>query len=915
MEVEGYPNCAALKSHKILPRRRILSNDVKKPLKNGLRLDTLHRYDSGDDGLSKQIHSWIPEPPQMHNGVARSLPLTPPLLTRDDEKTNKSTHSANSSDKRGITNGADRTPDLSTPVNHRSPPTPDTTPPRQLDKTTVLLTPFSSLQVASSRAESFQTAREQLSSDDEDQQSSAPSSHILPRKWLRKSCATDQEDVGLGLDFESTDEGSTSIPAPRKKQHHYDAFLAFDGSWGNSREDANDTSSSATELGAQHSKNLAGGLMRDQESTLGTVSETTTKEYTSNHAERVSPRVTHKSRNSSLNDSMERSVGSRSQPSQEEDDLDAKIRQIDNRRLSQMSAASTVVEAIVVDKTPRRQHTLRHTSKNLSLRNVSLTSNDSNRSSVISTLDEPVHRLIHHKKKLSQTGHRYSTMSDNVLTSGTTFAKDHFQSLPVEAVPQRRSSLKASNKESPEITPSGQKKIRRSSRPATAPEGTFEDQEYLRGRLRARAPIMFPNMSRPNGSKTRQLPPAIPTRSSSLSAPTSRNVSRTTSLTSTSLHAHNMQLESQLNQAQPAADAPIEIPAEAAVTESRPSHSAERSGEYWSSLHPPSMRLTPFSLASIQSSTPGTLEVNEATAISIYPHNNKSILVVQQMARQGSEDTPERFATIVESTNINTTEPLTPPPTARPKQQVDSPLRNPREAPEPPAFTIIPPTPMPPNGGPTEGVSRSPSVTAGSGRFGMVKRALSARRYSESFISPLARSLSKRNTSATRRQVVNDENSNNKLSPFWRPRGFWDDLSDSESDFGNDGLLVHNTNDNSLKRTISGGAASIGRRFGSLKHKYTTPRFERNGVRIERNWTQESIMGNNNAYDHEGRNRNTGIMAKLGHHVQFPKPINAIQDRFEQWQIKRNEDKREKERARLRRSIGTIIVHPDARIA
>ncbi|MCJ1358612.1 MAG: hypothetical protein MMC33_008612 [Icmadophila ericetorum] len=913
METEGYPNCAALKSHKVLPRSRIISNGVKNSTKNGLRLGTLQNYNGGGDGLSRQIHRWIPEPPQMHNAVAKSLPLTPPLLTRDDEKV-KSLHSAHLLDARELTNGADRTSDISTPVNQRSPPTPDTTPPRQSNKTTALSPPFLGLQVASSRTESFQTAREQLSSDDEDQHSSVPSSYVLPRKWLSNSRATDLRDIGLGLDFESTDEGSTSAPAPRKRHHQYDAFLAFDGSWGNNKEDANDTSSSATELGAQHSKIVARKTMREQDSTIGTVSETRAKGHASDHTNSVSPlqKAAQKSRNSSLNDSAEHSVGANSQPSQEDADLDAKIRQIDNRRLSQMSAASTVVEALVVDKTPQRRHTLRHTSKNLSLRNVSLTSNDSNRSSVISTTEEPVHRLIHHKKKLSQTGHRYSTMSDNILTAGSTFAKDYHQSLPVEAVPQRRSSLKASNAEIPQRTP-GQTRLRRTSRPATAPEGTVEDQEYLRGRLRTRAPIMFPNMSKPNRSKTRQLPPAIPTRSSSLSAPTSRNVSRTTSLTSTSLHAHNMQLESQLSQPQPAIEAPTEAPAEVPVAESRPSLSADRSGEYWSSLHPPSMRLTPFSLASIQSSTPGTLEVNEATAISIYPHNNKSILVVQQIARQDSDDTPERFATIVESTNINTTEPLTPPPTARPKQQVDSPLRNPREAPEPPAFTIIPPTPIPPNRAATEGSSRSASVSTGSGRFGIVRRALSARRYSESFISPLARSLSKRNPPTTRRHNINDDATNNKLSPFWRPRGFWDDLSESESDFGNDGLLVHNANDKSLKRTISGGAASIGRRFGSLKQKYAAPRFDRNGIQKDRTWTQESTTGNR-WHDHQGRNQNTSIMAKLGNQVQIQKSFSAIHDRFEQWQTKRSEEKREKERARLRRSIGTIIVHPDARI-
>ncbi|KAF2621532.1 hypothetical protein BU25DRAFT_416064 [Macroventuria anomochaeta] len=236
---------------------------------------------------------------------------------------------------------------------------------------------------------------------------------------------------------------------------------------------------------------------------------------------------------------------------------------------------------------------------------------------------------------------------------------------------------------------------------------------------------------------------------------------------------------------------------------------------------------TPFSQFS---DTP--IEVSEATAVNIYPHNNNSLLVVQQPSRvnslmpeprqltdgayfgpqddvelrqellrtptppfvdamEGHQDSPQ-----VPTQPTLTFEPSTPPMQIDLPQPdgVDSPLKNPRSAPEPPKIMFIPPTPAeelerPLEVGPPGPPKRSDSHPQR--RLSLVQR---ARRYSDNFISPfLARASSNRgryySESHTRSQsshrnpdipTVNDEDGT--LHPFWRPRGFWDGFEDSESD-------------------------------------------------------------------------------------------------------------------------------------
>lgn len=256
--------------------------------------------------------------------------------------------------------------------------------------------------------------------------------------------------------------------------------------------------------------------------------------------------------------------------------------------------------------------------------------------------------------------------------------------------------------------------------------------------------------------------------------------------------------------------------------------SASRTEEHANARHLYSQS-TPFSQFS------DTVEVTEATAVSIYPHNNNSLLVVQQSrgnsllpeqrqltgntyltpqddrevrksptppfvdADEAPQEAREEFDEPYPQPTL-TFEPSTPPMQSDLPQPdgVDSPLENPRDPPEPPKINFIPPTPMeelekelvPGPPGPPERSDSHPQR-----RLSVLQR---ARRYSDNLITPLfARAPNNRtrfdNDSHrhTHRNPsvpsVNDEDGT--LHPFWRPRGFWDGFEDgdSESD-GEEGL-------------------------------------------------------------------------------------------------------------------------------
>ena len=352
-----------------------------------------------------------------------------------------------------------------------------------------------------------------------------------------------------------------------------------------------------------------------------------------------------------------------------------------------------------------------------------------------------------------------------------------------------------------------------------------------------------------------------------------------------------------------------------------------KSGE-WSALRPRSALFTPFSLRSAHSSTPGTLEVNEATAISIYPHTNKSILVIQEMPGNGLSETSAIIAG-----NANIALPVPPPPVVIEEfpTRPHVPLQNPREPPKPPDLNIIPPTPS--NGPRTPEADlqlpQSSPKNRLSGTISVVKRAISTRRYSAPSVLPRYQSLVRNNTVPSRHRSGVGSAQDHNLHPFWRPRGFWDGLSDdsdSDTEFGNSGHLAGVPSQVTPRSQLGGSlssrlpltrqlsrSASLTRRlagsFGLNKtgNHHARPRMEH----WLRTPTGEPTPDNSTPSDRTrtstqlGRRYSVGAMPHPGSRLPFLK-FTALAQKVEKALNSREEGKREKVREKLRGSIDVI---------
>ena len=213
-------------------------------------------------------------------------------------------------------------------------------------------------------------------------------------------------------------------------------------------------------------------------------------------------------------------------------------------------------------------------------------------------------------------------------------------------------------------------------------------------------------------------------------------------------------------------------------------------------LHPTT---TPMSTSQLSDRT--EVELCEASGVRIYPHNNDSLLVVQHGSRpvsKGKTSNLDGYDTVEDQLQglgkpIFAAQVEPPTPTLRnqdPINNLDSPLTNPRTAPEPPTFIFIPPTP-------NQELERTPSdaerkegtleaeVNLPQRRLTLLQR---ARRYSDSLFS--------RTGGYRRPRRPGPEERDTYLSPMWRPTRLFDDYgddyysdSDDEDDFEAAGAL------------------------------------------------------------------------------------------------------------------------------
>jgi len=825
-----------LKKHKILPHPREAEYQLSTPA-------TKPRDLSIDTGTSSLTSSESSSPRTLKHASKRIgipvLPPTPPTHSRQSSGSHPTLAPAPRFDISSIKTSADSPSTPSTPINQQqSPPTPDVTPPRAMP---LAFRPPISDRYPSSRTDSFKTARENPYSSDEDEAStvrpvlpSARTSAVEVPQISQKP--QKRKEVGLGLGLESDNEGTTT---PRARVNSEEEFVVFDGEWGAAGEvseverEWDDNLMRNVTVRKRPGRNMQRQRLKTDGGTDDVIEDDVVSPTNATRVVRSLPLQERIARHRLARDSADRSSTEKfaeriAWPAAVADPESPSTPDV--RRFSAMSSrsvSSAVVEALVVDAPPLRRKTLRHTKKHLGLRDFS--SDQSTRSSAPNSVvsSEPQHRLHHAAARLPDRRNRSLASNTTVSTTSSSgrSRKEVINSggIPVVIVPERRSSSKSRPQS---LRSTSSRKTKRSMSLSSAPlsqSSKYNEPGYFDSRPHRKRTMSESAGSGNDSVRTIDYPPSIPARRSSLSAPTSRNTSRAGSLTAESLNTHNMILKQKHDAATataPAIEEPARIQPHVDAEKDADTHAHHRlnvdhNGDPFFGKRL-STQVTPFSQTSYE--TAGTTaEVSEALAVTIFPHQNRSVLVVEH--RTSEENSPPALKPVETSQPapkmaVNgkaTMGPITPPQPAHPMDAVDSPLRNPREPPEPPAIKFIPPTPAVLTPGQEEerqlgyDIDDRPASSDNKPKRSMslMRRAFSNRRYSET--STQMPGLLKRTFSLSggrRKDLVDGSTQTSKeqanpstlypsvadrpadagkLHPFWRPAHFWDDLEDRDS--------------------------------------------------------------------------------------------------------------------------------------
>ncbi|KAF2168638.1 hypothetical protein M409DRAFT_21383 [Zasmidium cellare ATCC 36951] len=345
---------------------------------------------------------------------------------------------------------------------------------------------------------------------------------------------------------------------------------------------------------------------------------------------------------------------------------------------------------------------------------------------------------------------------------------------------------------------------------------------------------------------------------------------------------------------------------------------------------------TPLSTSQFSDRTGMTeAEIGEARGVQFFPHNNDSLLLIQESSLPvgaldalGNEALDES-----DETERNTPNPVfqafvdAPEDSAgekeRSKHTVDSPLTNPRAAPEPPVIKFIPPTP-------SEELERALGGDAANERQGdentkpSMPRRMSLtqkmRRYSDAVFQPLpfGRSGSVRKSQAKRATI--SEPRPTHLSSFWQPRDFWEEY-DSEEEYEDDGPDA---------LPPGGDTSNIPDKKRSLLPRNMSVRMP--GFR----GTGGFLVGNSLGLDRHGTNKRRHYidkrtseemlrrLAEQRRRRTFPLPfsggarveyvgLNGLGTRMRESRKRRQERALEKRREKLRGQIGTRMYHDGGR--
>ncbi|KAF4951465.1 hypothetical protein FGADI_7431 [Fusarium gaditjirri] len=798
------------KKHKILPRPRS-ERTFELPIRGS---SPLTRHDlatnTSDSGNGKH-----PSSPRTLKHQSRrissgpDLPPTPPRHSRQPSE-----NSSGKTNSPAATDIALRTPQPShlrpptTPPNQKSPPTPDVTPPHSTSRPQ-LLRPIvsdragSSTTAGESQSGSFTTAREEpLSSEDEDRPVNQNSRPAVRKVFDPSPCIDRPENLDLALgNLPPHSEGSSTSSSAAGDWAHNDS------DWGSVSEVEQEWDHNLQRLVTVKKRPEALVMPRSSPNRARVVEPNIIIPTQAAKALRGMPL-------DQTTETLPRGTSSRDIPPSA---TPTTIATSDPRRMSAISTkstVSTVVEAYLLDTVPKRQRTLRHVRKQTILRDPI---NESSTSTANSLRSDRSH--TDQRGRNRPTAPKSESQSSNATLNSISSSRARREvwkagGIPVVVVPSRLSSHKAKSRE-PSLRSHSSRKSSRTTiaSPTLNDRATKDEPPIVRRQLRGRSY----SMSESSDERTMDYPPIVPARSSSLSAPTSRNGSRASSLTTESMKLHNA-LQEYLNKKKdtprvPDLRFPEETPGTRAFSNASESHrrsSSERHDDFLNAKGYGSQN-TPFSLASVD--TNGTNPVvSEALAVQMYPHQNSSLLMIDHSTKPSespdeTQSEAEEDVDVPMPTDSSEDIPSTPPQPKFSLDDVDSPLRNPRAPPEPPnhppVINFIPATPsgttpahekMAQMGNYFESMNERPPR-----RPSVVRRAFNRTRrhsvdYTPSTRGPssfLSRTLSLSRTGRIRGMptmerepaYLNSDDSpveENKLHPFWRPQ--WSSEDSNECD-------------------------------------------------------------------------------------------------------------------------------------
>lgn len=840
------------KKHKALPRppsRHILDHEdlSSNEPKFDLALDAATIASSSSQDSSPTTDLRHQQSRRIANGP--EPPPTPPAHSR----TSSNSHSAIPSsptipDHHLSTPKNARAAPPATPPDQRSPPTPDVTPPQPESRPRALRPSLANRTVSrtttfDSRTESFKTAREELvSSEEEDGKStirppisSGRTSQQTVRKLSYHSDSRDPSPQVLSMALSQLDSHSENPYTPRTRGE----FGKFDGAWDSSDESYHQRDDEQNRSVTVRLRNVTSTSTPSNRYRRGVVEDDDVKVTPSKATKAIRQLSLGQSKAGAGSPNRRKETAPRSTvpPAVDLAETPSKKRS----SVASSRSVSSTIEAFLIDGPPARQRTLRHVRKQSELRNPIVPTTD--RELPSSKRQEPdLPKPPAEPIARPERGRRHESYASNTTVSSIAGGKARREvwksgGIPVVVVPDRRSSHRSTSRE-PSLRSTSSRRSKRTvslgSDPVNGPLvrdwGPIVDRTNRRNR-----PLSYSDQS----EWTIDFPPAIPTRSSSLSAPTSRNVSRAGSMTTDSIRDREAfrqystrQPEQEKGVVEATLASPLLPPPQIIASKpeqsevAEPHHDGDRHDDS-TSMKRFTARNTPFSIVSVE--TNGTApELSEAMAIHMYPHQNSSLLMVNHSNKPSdASDLSQKeieaygqdmFKYTVQAASSGGV-PVTPPQPQVPHfalEDVDSPLRNPRDPPEPPslpsgqppALAFIPATPS--------GVTPGPDVAIQMGNFyeaiaeepppqrreSLVKRAFSRRNRSTTEYPPnssrtprfLSRALSLSRRRKRRSQEFSDSPpyrtdfpqegdeppEGAKLHPFWRPQWLDDEYDDDE---------------------------------------------------------------------------------------------------------------------------------------